>query len=162
VDFSQPPWHAPVANAYLDFHALSRKIERDLRFELGLPARYRGCSDANTKIALEAVVSLCEKADDFAVRVNTRELERWSRNASIALGMTEIPRRLPRSPGGTEPRCPFCKRRTLRSRALTGEVLCIDTTCKDGDGNRPRARMEYSSYADNMVLIWQDNVVGLP
>lgn len=162
IDFSQPPWHAPVANVYLDFHALSRKIERDLRYELGLPARYRGCSDGNTRKALEAAISLCEKADDFAVRVNTREIDNWSRRASIALGLTEIPKRLPRSPGNPEPKCPFCHMRTLRSKWLDGEIYCINPACKDEAGNKPKARMEYSAFVDDWVIMWQDGISGVP
>ena len=162
IDFSQPPWHAPVATAFLDMHALSRKLERDLRFELGLPLRYRGCSDANTAKALEATVNLCEKADDFAVTLNVREIRRWSRQASTALGETEVPKRLPRSPGGAEPRCPFCKMRSLRSRVLVNKIYCINTACKDDEGRKPEAQMEYSPYAGEMVLVWQDKVVGLP
>jgi hypothetical protein len=162
VDFSQPPWHSPVATVFFDMHALSRKIERDLRYELGLPSRYRGCSDANTKVALEAAINLCERADDFAVRVNTKEIEKWSRRASIALGQTEVPKRLPRSPGHPEPKCPFCKLRTLRSKFALGEVYCINPACKDDDGNKPRAHMEYSKHVGDWVMVWQDNVVGLP
>jgi hypothetical protein len=162
VDFSQPPWHSPIATAFFDFHALSRKIERDLRYELGLPARYRGCSDANTAKALEAAISLCEKADDFAVGLNTKEIERWTRRASIALGLTEVPKRLPRSPGGTEPKCPFCKMRTLRSKWLDGEIYCINPGCKDEAGVKPRARMEFSVHAGDWILVWQDGIGGLP
>lgn len=162
VDFSQPPWHSPVAAVYFDLHALSRKIERDLRYELGLPPRYRGCSDANTRGALEAAINLCEKADDFAVRVNTKEIESWSRRASIALGQTEVPKRLPRSPGNPEPKCPFCKLRTLRSKFSLGEVYCINPSCKDDAGNKPRAHMEYSRHVGDWVMVWQDNVVGIP
>lgn len=162
IDFSQPPWHSPVAMVFLDMHALSRKIERGLRYELGLPLRYRGCSDVNTRKALEASINLCEKADDFAVRVNTKEIERWSRRAAIALGVTEIPKRLPRSPGNPEPKCPFCKLRTLRSKWLDGEIYCINPACKDENGNKPRARMEFSNYVGDWVLVWQDGIAGVP
>src|SRR5260221_14080024 len=75
IDFSQPPWHAPVAHSHLELHALSRKLEREMRWELVLPQRARGSSNANTRKALDAVCQLAEGTDDFMVRLATKELE---------------------------------------------------------------------------------------
>lgn len=162
VDFSQPPWHSPVAMAVLDLHALSRKIEREMRYELGLPVRYRGSSDANTAKALEATVNLAEKADDYLVRLGTREIEKWSRRASIALGITEVPKRLPRAIGQTEPKCPFCHLRTLRSKALERQIKCVNPKCADDDGRKPVGTMEFSELVGDWVIVWMDGVVGVP
>lgn len=162
IDFSQPPWHAPVAHSHLELHALSRKLEREMRWELVLPQRARGSSNANTRKALEAVCKLSEGTDDFMVRLVTKELEKWSRRASIALELTEVPKRLPRSPGNPEPECPFCENHTLRSRSLEGKIYCINPECKDSEGRKPEARMEYSAVTGNWEVIWQDNIVGLP
>src|SRR5271163_3805839 len=98
IDHSQPPWNAPVAYAITGLHALARRMEKEVRADLDLPPRTRGSSDRNTGEALKAVVRQCERADDFTVRVYTRELERWWRSAKIALDEIEIPKRLPRSP----------------------------------------------------------------
>lgn len=162
IDFSQPPWYAPVAHSHLELHALSRKLERELRNELGFPCRIRGGSGTNTRKALEAVTRLAEGSDDFMVRLSTRELEKWSKRASIALELTEIPKRLPRSPGNPEPKCPFCEKHTLRSRSLEGKIYCINPECRDEEGRKPEARMEYSPVTGNWEVVWQDNIVGLP
>ena len=119
-DFSQPPWYAPVAHSHLDLHSLSRKLEKELRMELRLPKRERGGSSLNTRKALEAVSRHCEGVCDYAVRYSTRELEKWSRRASIALEITEAPRKLPRSEGHPEAACPFCENRTLRILPIEG------------------------------------------
>lgn len=162
IDFSQPPWYAPIANSHLDLHAISRKLERELRIELGLPQRHRGGSGVNTRKALEAACRLAESADDFIVRLSTKELEKWSRRASIALEDTEIPRRLPRAPGMPEPKCPFCENHTLRSKPLDGEIYCVNPKCKDENGKKPKAVMEYSKIAADWVMVWQDGISGVP
>lgn len=166
IDFSQPPWHSPVAICFLDMHALSRKIERDFRHELNLPVRYRGSSDANTRKALHASIDLAQTAEDYVVRLETRDLEKWSRRASIALGETEVPRRLPRMAGKPEAKCPFCRNTTLRMCPFDmdghGEVRCVNPKCKDEEGRKPSARMEFSKLAGDWVIVWQDGVAGVP
>jgi hypothetical protein len=162
IDFSSPPWHAPVAHCHFDLHALSRKLERDLRSELNLPRRYRGGSSSNTPKALHAVNRLAQGADDFIVRLSTKELEKWSRRASIALELTEAPKKLPRLPKEPERPCPWCKNRTLRILPLKGEIYCVNPACKDEEGRKPKASLEYSSVANDLVLVWQDNLIGTP
>lgn len=162
IDFSQPPWHAPVAQAHLELHAFSRRFERELRHELDLPPRYRGGSDDNTPKALEAICRLSEKADDFIVRLGNREIGKWCRRASIALELTEVPRRVPRSPGQPEPRCPFCSNHTLRTRPLEAQVYCINPGCRDENGKKPEAHLEFSVVAQDWVMVWQDGIAGVP
>ncbi len=171
VDFSQPPWYAPVANAVLDLHALSRKLEKDIRTDLGLPVRYRGGSGANTRLALESAARLCEGTDDFMVRLSLRELGRWSRRALMILTEIratdiheerEVPRRLPRQPGEAERPCPWCRNRTLRLFPFRGEVRCVTPSCHDEEGRKPCARLEYSGHVGDFILLWQDNISGLP
>jgi hypothetical protein len=160
IDFSQPPWYAPVAHSHLELHALARRLEKEMRAELGFPDRRRGGSGTNTRKALTAICGLSEGCDDFMVRLVTRELEKWSRRASIALELTEIPKRLPRHPGN--PKCPFCENHTLRMRSLEGKIYCINPGCKDEEGRKPEARMEYSAVIGDWTVLWQDNVAGLP
>jgi hypothetical protein len=162
IDFSQPPWYAPVAHSHLDLHALSRKLEKEFRGELGLPCRVRGGSTGNTRKALEALCKLAESVDDFLVRAGMKELDKWSRRASVALEETETPKRLPRSPGHPEPKCPFCEHHTLRAKPLSGEIYCIDMTCRDDNNQRPKAHMEYSGIANDWVMVWQDGIPGVP
>lgn len=163
VDFSQPPWYAPVAHAITDLHAFSRQAEREIRGELGLPRRERGGSAGNTAAALGALTAHAHRLDDGTVLAYTRKLERWSRTAKAALNITELPKRLPRQPGQAEPECPFCSRHTLRARPLDGLIFCIDKECTDEAGNRPRARLEFSKIGSGgMVLVWQDGISGVP
>lgn len=164
VDHSQPPWRAPVAHAHTGLHALARKIESELRADTGLPQRPRGGSDGNTVKALRALPGLAEKADDWIVRVYTRELEKWVRSARMALELEEIPKRLPRLPGEAEHPCPWCKNRTLRMLPFNsdgkGEVRCANPGCRDEKGRRPCANLEY--FSGELVLRWQDGIIGNP
>jgi|SRR5882724_1825404 len=160
IDHSQPPWCAAVAHAIMDLHARSRDAEACVRLSLRLPKRDRGGSSANTRIALENLVRLCHGAEDHLVVSNTRWLDGWSRKASIALNETELPRRLPRMEGAPEPPCPWCHSRTLRMFPLYGTVKCLNPECKDEQGRRPVARLEY--FEQEMVLRWQDDIIGVP
>jgi len=168
VDFSQPPWHAPAANAITDLHALAREMEAWLRLSQGLPSRPRGGSSENTRRALEGVIRLAEAALDATVRGHRRELDGWGRRASIVLGEVEMPKRLPRQPGEAEKPCPWCKKHTLRMYPMgldwqgksADEISCIDKGCKDEHGNRPSARLEY--FHGEWVLRWMDGVIGTP
>ena len=162
IDFSQPPWHAPVANAIMDLHAQSREAEGCLRASQKLPYRERGGSDGNTKLAMEAILRLSEAADDGSVKANTKWIEGWSRKASIALCETEAPRKLPRLEGEKERKCPFCECCTLRMLPLHGKIKCCNPECKDDEGRKPSAKLEYSEVAKDLVLVWQDSAVGLP
>lgn len=162
IDHSQPPWSAPVASAVMDLHAMSREAEGRLRASLSLPCRARGGSSDNTRGALESLLRLSEGAQDAFVRENIRWLDGWCRKASIALGETEIPRRLPRTEKQDEPSCPFCECRTLRMLPLYGIIRCINPECTDDQDRKPSARLEYSGIAGEMVLRWQDDIIGLP
>jgi len=160
IDHSQPPWCAAVAHAIMDLHARSRDAEACLRISLRLPRRERGGSNGNTLRALENIVRLSQGAQDSYVISNTKWLDGWSRKASIALNETELPRRLPRIEGSPEPPCPWCQGRTLRMFPLHGTVKCLNPECKDEEGRRPVARLEF--FEQEMVLRWQDSIIGVP
>lgn len=168
VDHSQPPWAAPIANAIMDLHALAREMEAWLRLSQGLPARPRGGSSENTGRALRGVLRLSEAAQDATVKGHTRDLRNWEWRADAALGKVEMPKKLPRLPGQAERPCPWCKKRTLRMHPLgldrhgrsADEITCIDTTCRDGNGSRPSARLEL--FQGEWVLRWMDGVIGTP
>lgn len=161
IDHSQPPWNASVAYAITGLHALARRMEREIRVELDLPARQRGSSDANTGEALRLVVKQCERADDFIVRAYTRELEKWWRSAKIALDEMETPKRLPRSPGKPEPACPFCTNHTLRVEIGENKIYCINPSCSgvDEKDRKLHAHMDYSDIVGDWVVRWDDGVI---
>jgi len=157
-----PPWNAGAANAIMDLHAGVRDVEACLRISLKLPKRFRGGSSDNTRAALENVVRLAEGADDHIVAVSTRWLGGWCRKASVALGEAETPRRLPRIEGQKEAVCPFCECHTLRMLPLYGSIKCISPDCKDDEGRKPSAKLEYSEHVGDWLLRWQDGIAGVP
>jgi hypothetical protein len=158
VSHSPPPWNSNAANAILDLHAWSRQAEIALRHELGLPPRFRGGSSANTRCALDNLVKLSEGSKDSHVHTCKNWLNNWCRKSEIILGTQEAAKRLPRLPGKPEFECPWCKRKTLRQLALEGQIFCCDPTCKDEEGRRPKARLEYIQ--GDMGLRWQDGVIS--
>ena len=158
IDHSSPPWNAAAADAILDLHAWSREAEAIMRLTLSLPSRERGNSSENTQKALQAVMRLAEGCDDAVVRDKIRFLDSWSRKASQVLGETEAAKRLPRMTGEREMGCPWCRQDTLRQLALAGTVFCIDPGCKDEEGRRPKAKLEY--FQGDFVLRWQDGVMS--
>lgn len=158
IDFAQPPWHAPVANCIMDLHAEARRLENILQREANLPQRERGGSSANTVNAIEALHGLCVNADKPAIRMAVQSLSSWCRRASIALSLTEAPKRIPRNPGESEPCCPWCKHRTLRLFPLDEKVKCLDPECKDSEDRRPEAEMKFSPVVGDYILVWSDGV----
>jgi hypothetical protein len=160
VDHSQPPWNAPVAGLILELHAWARATERAWRLTAGLTAWKRGGSRVNTVKALESLCGLSEPLDDTLVHESRAWLTGWCKRASIVLGEAESAKRLPRVHGEKESRCPWCKHDTLRQMALAGVIFCIDPKCMDEDGHSPRAQLEY--FRGEMVLRWQDGIIGSP
>ena len=160
VDHSQPPWNAAAAGLIMELHAWVRFTERLWRRSAGFPERVRGGSHLNTWKGLVALTGLSEAVDDGLVVEDRRWLTGWCRRASIALGETESLKRLPRLPGERERKCPWCKKNTLREMALDGVIFCIDMKCRDDEDRRPRAQLEY--FRGDMVLRWQDGVIGAP
>ncbi len=156
------PWYSQAAYLLLDLHAWSREREALMRMAAQLPARDRGGSSSNTGLALESNISVAWNTDHGRVEECCSWLEQWARKARIALGEVDRPRLLPQFPGQSQPKCPFCQHTTLRFWPLRGEVRCIDSSCTDPDGKRPRAVMEISSFTHNWELIWQDGGVGVP
>lgn len=158
IDHSQPPWNAAAADAIMDLHAWSRATERVMKRNLGFSERRRGNSSVNTTKALESITRLAEGSDDGSVRDVTGWLERWCRRASQVLGEAEAAKRLPRMEGQRAMDCPFCRQDTLRQLALAGTIFCIDVSCKDEEGRRPKARLEY--FQGDFILRWQDGVIS--
>jgi hypothetical protein len=162
IDHSQPPWNAQVAHLVMEMHALSRFLEDGLRIHLNMSWQPRGGDDANTRFALLAIVNLGEASEDSYVFEAMREIEHWNSRALVALGKRDLPQRLPRNVGESEPRCPYCGYGTLRFWSSRAEVRCINPECRDETNRRPVARMEYSIIARDWVLAWGDGSVGVP
>lgn len=126
---------SPVADG--PFHLLgdvaadARLFELDLRHALGLPARPRGGSGANTAAALRALVVLTEalpEGDELAVRVEERLAHLHSR-ARLLTGHRQPWPRVPLP-------CPVCEAMSLRQNPRDGSVRCVRPSCTDGEGRR--------------------------
>jgi hypothetical protein len=159
---SRPPWNTAAAMLILEMQAGSRHEETRLKLLLGLPARHRGGSDANTLLALDAIVTLADAAGDEAAWPVLHWLGRWNGAAARALGEASAITELPRQPGEPARPCPFCGCLTLRFWALHGIVRCVNPDCRDDEGRRPWAKVEYSGFTQQLELVWMDGVAGLP
>jgi hypothetical protein len=159
---SKPPWLASAAYLFLELHHDARLEERRLRLHLFLPIRPRGDSDANTLKALSMVTSLAEAAGTEPAASAASWLERWHGRAARVLGEASPVMHLPRQPGEKERPCPFCRCLTLRFWSLEGRVRCINPGCRDDEGRRPAAVIEYSGFTQQLELRWQDQICGLP
>lgn len=160
VDHSQPPWSAPPANMILELHSWVRETEALWRYRMKFPPRFRGGSDKNTYVCLKTLTGLAEGIDDSLVSTADRWLNGWCKRAKATLGVTESAKRLPRVPGEGVALCPWCKHDTLREMALAGVIFCIDPGCADEENRRPKAYLEY--FQGEMVLRWQDGIIGAP
>jgi hypothetical protein len=159
---SKPPWNTAAAALIFDFSREVRAAELRLRQALQLPIRERGSSDKNTMIALAMIKSLAEAAGDDRAASEASWLERWDAGARRALGEASQLVRLPRQPGEPERPCPFCVCFTLRYLPLHGMVKCVNPGCRDDEGRRPSAKIEWSSFTASLELVWMDGVDGLP
>jgi hypothetical protein len=159
---SKPPWNAAAAVLIFDFSRSVRAAELRLRLAIQLPIRERGTSDKNTMIALDMIKSLCEAAGDNRASEEASWLERWDARARRALGEASQLTRLPRQPGEPERPCPFCRCFTLRYLPFHGVVRCVNPGCRDAEGRRPSAKIEYSDFTGSLELVWMDDVLGLP
>jgi hypothetical protein len=159
---SKPPWNTAAAVLVLDFSREVRAAELRLRLAISLPLRERGTSDKNTMLALDMILSLAEAAGDNRAAEEAMWLERWDARARRALGEASQLTRLPRQPGEPERPCPFCRCFTLRYLPLHGVVKCVNPGCRDEEGRRPSAQIEYSSFTGQLELVWMDGIDGLP
>jgi hypothetical protein len=152
-----PPWQAQAANLVMDMHAEVRRQEHELKAEVvgDGASTDRGGSSRNTRLALQALTQLTEAVDDHRAGEALIAMERWISRAEVVLGMADPPRRLPRCFGDAEPRCPWCSYCTLRSLPSNGLVYCVNPSCTDEDGRRPRATMSVNG-AGETILTWQD------
>lgn len=161
VSHSTPPWHAQAAYLIMDLTTLVRDVEIQVRMAIDGPHRPRGGSDHNTQLALRGIPDLAFGVDEETVRLQLRRLEAWCQRARETLGEVEPLHHLPRLMGEEEPRCPWCRRQSLRQQSQAGLVRCVNPSCRDEDGARPMARVEMGRYSAEPILVWQDQTVGL-
>jgi hypothetical protein len=159
---SSPPWNAAAANAHMGIHAAARRAEDELLDLVGGQPSGRGGSDGNTLRALEAVVRLANGVGQDLADEILADLARLADDAATLPAWDEADRwvPLPRAPGQLPPGCPYCKDRSLRF--IRGKLLiaCCRPGCKDGDGNRPAARVDRSPVDKTTpAMLWNDGLV---
>lgn len=156
---SSPSWHSQAAYLVFELGAISRELEAGLRRRTTGSESIRGFSDANTFLALDAVVALTLSTSDAVDSLNI--LCRWVRRGREALGEVEPLSRLPRVPGQPELRCPYCTFLTLRYQQHAGLVRCVNPNCLDDDERRPLAYVELGRLSHEPILAWRDGSSGL-
>ena len=154
-------WNTQAAWCILEVHAGARELEQNLKYQVTGKIRERGGSDANTLLALEAIISLAPAAGEWELRDALRQVERWCWQARLALGQAEPWVQIPRSPGQRAARCPWCGYCTLRMKPLSGQVRCINPACADVNGVQPVGKVEIGLAFGEPLLVWQDDSVGL-
>lgn len=154
-------WNTPVAMLIFVIHAGVRELDADLTYAVAHTTRPRGGAHSVTLILLERLPSLAAGADQHIAHRTARQLESWSGQARLVLGETERLSRLPRQPGEPEPRCPNCEKMTLRYRAFTGIIACINPECRNGDGNRTSGLLEIGALSGEPQIAWSDRTTGL-
>jgi hypothetical protein len=160
---SAPSWHAQAAYLVLDLQHLARRLEGELRFKVTDAYRQpRGGSDANTTLALSALVDMAQAVDRDTRWDVWRRLDAWCLKGRTCLGEFEPLQLLPRKPGKREPRCPYCSRLTLRQQVLAGLVRCVNPACRDDSGHRPVARVTLGRLSAQPILTWRDGTSGVP
>lgn len=160
---SQAPGNVAAMMLALDVHQFVRRLEASLRQAVtGKPGPARGGSDANTRAALKAIISLGEAVTDEDAGKAARLLERFVTAIGQLPAIDEVPRweRIRPGPGGLPPRCPNCSTFSLRVALNSGAVMCVFPGCADLDGNMPPVgRLELSRINGDPVLAWKDGTV---
>lgn len=156
-----PAWNTQAAYLVFDLHRLTRDHEDRLRERVTGTKSRRGSSDRNTFLSIDALPNLALAAGQDEVHETLMVFSAWLRRARETLGEVEPLSRLPRLPGQSEPRCPWCQRMTLRHQPYAGIVRCINPACLDTDGRRPFGRIELGRLSCEPLLVWSTGEAGL-
>jgi len=151
------PWNSVAAELTIEFQNQVRRLEVHLKERIigGYPQR-RGSSSANTRLAINSVVNLCETCDDSDVLGVLSYLLTWSRRAERYFNPEGGLHRLPREPGQQETRCPYCDCKTMRWSPSIGVAVCVNPVCHNQDGKRPRWSAEFTATGGQLVFHWDE------
>lgn len=155
-----PPWNAGAALLVMDLHAFTREREQTFVALVSGRDKERGGSDRNTELSLKALPKLAEAIDDDQVGQTIRTLSRWVNRAEETIGLAEPLRRIPRSPGAVEPRCPWCGYLTVRWRLTTARIHCVNPGCstEPGHDRRPTGYLEVNLSAGTAEIVWDEEL----
>lgn len=150
------PWHGPAAGLTTDFHSEVRRLEVNLKsLVTGIQGVRRGSSERNTRLAVESIVNLAEAVDDQAVRGVLGFFDRWVRRAEAVFNPDKGLHRVPRDPGESELRCPWCTFQTMRWQPATGILVCINPECRTDKDIRPRWLAVYELTDGGLGFSWE-------
>lgn len=151
------PWNSVAAGLTLEFAEGIRRLEVHLKERVigGYPAR-RGSSSANTRLAANSVVNLCETCDDSDVLGVLHYLAAWTRRAETYFNPDGGLHRLPREPGQRETPCPYCDCKTMRWNPSRGLAVCVNPVCRNANAQRPRWSAEFIVNDGLLVFRWDE------
>lgn len=154
---TRPPWNSAAANALLDAHEGTRRLEASLRRDVtGRTGPKRGGSDAGTMAALKAIGNLSHAVSEDDAAAAMVILERWARRIRElpAIDESEPWRRL----HGVA--CPYCKCLMLRIQPRAGTVTCLrHGACYDTNQQHPMGRVYVSQIDAVPRVAWNDGLV---
>lgn len=151
------PWNSVAAELTIEFHAEIRRLEIHLKERVsGAYGKRRGSSDTNTRYAVDSVVSLCEGCEDDAALAVLNYLTRWVRRADTYYRPEGGLHRLPREPREKELPCPYCQCKTMRWNPARGLAVCVNPTCRNTHGERPRWSAEFTVLGDQIIFRWDE------
>ena len=154
---TRPPWNSAAANALMDAHEGTRRLEASMRRDVtGHTGRRRGGSDAGTMAAIAAIGRLAHAVDDDAQATAAAILERWARRIRElpAIDESEPWRRL----HGVA--CPYCRVAMLRIQPRAGTVTCLrHGACYDTNDQHPMGRVYVSQIDAVPRVAWNDGLV---
>ncbi|MEV0586341.1 hypothetical protein [Nonomuraea sp. NPDC050310] len=142
---SPAPWHPEAGPVLYLISEEARRLEASMRRDVtGRLGERRGGSDRNTVAALRAIEQLAHAVPEERARAACRIIARWIRSArQVAdIGLEERAVPLPRLPGQLPPPCPYCGTYSLRVLVGDGRIWCINRTCEDQNGHRPRGHLD--------------------
>lgn len=155
---TRPPWHAEAANMIMTIHSGARELENELRLHCGYNPINRGGSENNTRQSLNAIAKLAYAVDKHALKRAAKQIDAWVTGilqiSDIDQSEKWVP--LPRRPRMAPPPCPYCRTYMLRMLRRAGEVRCFNPACRDNEGHRPHARMEYGQYSGTAYVLFAD------
>jgi len=157
---SEPPWNAGAAWAVLVPWQGLRRLENQVRAELGLRPVWRGGSGRNTRECARAVARMAPALPEYRAAEVESELRAWCQ-LGLALNAVHRPPQwyVIDMPDGTDPPdCPHCTRGSLRANPALGVVACIYPNCPPAvAGSRPWA--EISNVGGKLTWRWEDGLV---
>ncbi len=151
------PWNSVAAELTLEFAEEIRRLEVHLKERVtGSYPKRRGASRANTRFAADSVVNLCEACDDTTTLGVLSYIATWTRRAETHFDPDAGLRRLPREPGQRETPCPYCQCKTMRWNPARDLAVCVNPTCHNTGGQRPRWSAEFTILGGQLVFRWDE------